>query len=174
MNECLRNFPKIPVKLSHRCLTILSLSSLFALSACQKIDPAIYQCQELLEAINTTVLAAQNLTQPETSDPAQPTQLNLETWLQAADVLKKGSEAIADLSITDSELKTYQAQISKIYSDQAQATYDMVKARQDRNLDAALTAQKLTKAAGELEATTGQALNAYCQAKEKSLTDQTN
>lgn len=141
--------------------------SLSLLNACQTIDPALFECQQLLEEINTVVIDAQTLTQGEQEpDNSSP---NLDIWLQAADRLKAGSEAIAELSISDSELQTHQTQISTIYSEQAQATYAMVEAWQKKDLQTALNAQQQSVTAGELEATAGEALNTYCQNKEQEF-----
>lgn len=147
--------------------TFTLLASLSLLTACQTTDPALYECQQLLEEINAVVIDAQTLTQGEQeSDNSSP---NLEIWLQAADILQNGSEAIAELSISDQELQTHQTEISTIYSEQAQATYAMVEAWQKKDLQTALNAQKRSAAAGELEATAGEALNTYCQNKEKEF-----
>ncbi|MGB2925246.1 MAG: hypothetical protein WBB82_08095 [Limnothrix sp.] len=133
--------------------------------SCQGVDPALYECEQLLEEINLVVIDAQTLTQNEqTNDGGVP---NLDIWLQAADRLKTGAEAIAELSISDNTLKTHQTEISTIYSEQAQATYGMVQAWQNKDLQAALKAQQQSAAAGTLEATAGEALNTYCQNKEK-------
>lgn len=151
-----------------RHLPIFTLfASLSLLTACQKTDPALYECQQLLEEINAVVIEAQTLTQGEQdSGNSSP---NLDIWLQAADVLKNGSEAIAEQEISDEELQTHQTQISTIYSEQAQATYAMVEAWQKKDLQTALNAQQRSAAAGELEATAGEALNTYCQNKEKEF-----
>ncbi|NJN73651.1 MAG: hypothetical protein HC799_13000 [Limnothrix sp. RL_2_0] len=111
----------------HLSISIV-LTSLSFLTACRTIDPTLYECQQLLEEINEVVIDAKTLTQGE-QDHSPP---NLEIWLQAADILKNGSEAIATLSITDEELQTHQTQISKIYSEQSQATYAMVEAWQKK------------------------------------------
>ncbi len=139
--------------------------------SCQRIDPSVYECQQLLEEINGIVIEAQSITLPEQNktNPDPNVEPNLELWLQAADVLQKGSESIAALPIKTEILKDYQTQISKVYGEQAQATYEMVEAWQKKNLIKAIAAQKLTKQAGELEKTTGEALNAYCQTKKEAL-----
>lgn len=137
-------------------------------SACgQKIDPVVYECQVLLETINNVVAEAQTITasEPPTAEGENP---NLDIWLQAADTLTQGSEAIATLPIDNPILKTYQTQISEIYGEQAQATYSMVEAWQQKNLETALDAREQTQQAGEREKTAGESLNAYCQEKEQA------
>ena len=139
--------------------------------ACQTLDPVVYECQELLETINNVVTEAQTITEAEQSlDGDEP---NLDVWLQAADTLKQGSEAIADLEIKNPLLSTYQTKISEVYSEQAEATYTMVDAWQKKNLDTAFAAQNRTKAAGEVEKITGESLNTYCQNKKEEAQAET-
>ncbi|WP_160148522.1 hypothetical protein [[Leptolyngbya] sp. PCC 7376] len=148
------------------CASVSSLS-LITLNACQSIDPVVYECQELLETINDVVIEAQTITQAEqTLEGEEP---NLDVWLQAADTLKTGAEAIANIDISSPILENYQDKISEVYSEQAAATYSMVEAWQKKNLETALAAQTRTQAAGELEKTIGESLNNYCQDKEKEL-----
>ncbi|MBV5260568.1 hypothetical protein FLX56_19335 [Synechococcus moorigangaii CMS01] len=154
---------------SARLFSLIGCTSLFSLSACQNIDPALYDCQKLLAQIQSTVSEAQTLVQDEPSAEA-PQTFNFERWLQAADTLKIGAEAIAQLRLRDRQVKTYQTQISDIYQRQAEATYAMVKARQDKDLEAAQTAQSLSQTAGTEEQTIGQALDEYCQAKYQAFT----
>ncbi|OKH15220.1 hypothetical protein NIES208_12655 [[Limnothrix rosea] IAM M-220] len=135
--------------------------------ACQRIDPVVYECQELLETINNVVIEAQTITQSE--QMAEGEEPNLDIWLQAADILSKGSEAIANVNIDDSILQNYQTQVSDIYNEQAQATYTMVEAWQKKDLEKAMAAQARAQTAGQLEKTTGESLNNYCQDKEKEL-----
>ena len=150
------------------CGTVLS--PIFIV-ACQTLDPVVYECQELLDTINSVVTEAQNITESEQSlDGDDP---NLDVWLQAADTLKQGSEAIATLDIKSPILATYQTKISEVYSEQAEATYNMVDAWQKKNLDTAFAAQNRTKAAGEVEKVTGESLNTYCQKKEQEAQAET-
>ncbi len=127
----------------------------------------VYECQTLLETINDVVIEAQTITQPE--QVIEGEEPNLDIWLQAADVLSQGSEAIANLDLESSILQNYQTQVSDIYSEQAQATYSMVEAWQKKDLETAMAAQAQAQAAGQLEQTTGESLNNYCQDKEKEL-----
>ncbi|WP_024544611.1 hypothetical protein [Picosynechococcus sp. NKBG15041c] len=147
-----------------RLLSISSSAVLLGLSACQNVDPAISGCQTLLTTIQRTVNEAKTLVQDEPVDGVSQI-FYAERWLQAADALTIGAEAIAQLRLRDAELRTYQTQISEIYQQQAEATYAMVKARQDKDLEAAQAAQTLSQAAGSQEESTGQALDQYCQSK---------
>lgn len=150
----------------------LSLVTILSLGACQRTDPAIYDCQKLLGQIQSTVTEAQTLVQDENADNVFQS-FNFELWLQAADTLKTGAEAIAQLPLRDDQMKTYQSQISDIYQRQATATYAMVKARQEKNLEAAKNAQSLSQTAGTEEQTVGQALDTYCQTKYQTLNQTT-
>lgn len=152
-------------------LYILALSLIPLTSSCQFTDPSVYECQQLLEEINGIVIEAQTITLPEQHKTTATlhTEPNLEIWLQAADVLKQGSDSIAALPIETATLKDYQMKISKVYGEQAQATYAMVEAWQKKELTEAIAAQKLSQQAGTLEETTGKALNDYCQAKKATL-----
>lgn len=148
-------------------LSCCSVISLLTFAACQRIDPEVYECQTLLETINDVVIEAQTITQAEqTIEGEEP---NLDIWLQAADVLSQGSEAIANLDLNSSVLQNYQTQVSEIYNEQAQATYSMVEAWQKKDLETAMAAQAQAQAAGELEQATGESLNSYCQDKEHEL-----
>lgn len=160
------------MKLFSRFLPRLGLIPILSLSACQRTDPAIYDCQKLLGQIQSTVTAAKDLVQAENSDTVSQAS-NFELWLQAADTLKTGAEAITQLPLRDAQMKTYQSQISDIYQRQAEATYAMVKARQEKNLEAAKTAQSLSQTAGTEEQTLGKALDTYCQTKYQTLTETT-
>lgn len=137
-------------------LASFGLSLLTACSSRKLID-----CQKLLAETNSIVTKTQNVVQSEQG--REPDDLNLDLWLKAADSLSEGAQAIANLDIKEETLKDYQLQIGQVYNDQAQATYTMVKARQDRNLEAALNAQKLSAEAGKRETTIGNQLNSYCQ-----------
>lgn len=137
------------------------------LSSCQRIDPTVYECQQLLEEINNIVIDAQTITQPEQGlTQGEP---NLDLWLQAADVLQKGSQAIAALPIKSDTLQDYQTKISTIYDEQAQATYEMVQAWQEKDLEKAQSAKQKAQQAGQQEQVTGTSLNNYCQDKETDL-----
>ena len=153
-------------------LACASISGLIYGACSSPIDPVVYECQILLETINKVVTEAQTITEGEqpTTDGENP---NLDIWLQAADTLTQGSEAIAELKVKSPILKTYQTQISEIYSEQAQATYSMVEAWQKKNLDTALAARERTQKAGEREKTTGESLNTYCQNKEQEAQQST-
>jgi hypothetical protein len=149
------------------CFSLVFLVS--GLSACQRVDRAIADCQTLLTAVQRTVTDAKNLVQNEPTDGIAQN-FSGERWLQAADTLRNGAEAIAQLRLRDDQLKTYQTEISEIYQQQAEATYAMVKARQEKNLEAAQSAQSLSQTAGKQEQTLGQALDRYCQSQYEALT----
>ena len=155
--------------LSFRFLSSLSCVSLLGLSACQTINPALSDCQKLLGEVQRTVNEAQSFIQDESVENVSQS-FNFERWLQAADTLSAGAEAIAQLRLRDAELQGYQTKISAIYQQQAEATYAMVKARQEKDLSAAQAAQSLSQTAGEQESDTGTALDSYCQAQYQDAT----
>jgi hypothetical protein len=88
---------------------------------------------------------------------------DIKAFLQAADVMEQASQNLANLELKDPKLIEYQTGFINMYRDYAQATRDIVRARNDRDISAARAAQEKVQQAGKSERELGDGINSYCK-----------
>jgi hypothetical protein len=118
------------------------------------------QCQQIIKIANRVVTETKDLT---ISD--RPTTKELNTWLEAAKTVENASKEMKSLNVKDAQLVNYKDSFSSIYQTNSQATYEIVKAIEDRDIAIAKMAQEKVKKAGKLEEEIGTKFNDYCQQK---------
>jgi len=113
------------------------------------------QCREIIKIANETVTEAKSFTNGgKSTDPEQA--------LLAADTMELAADKMADLEITDEQLKQYQKDFIVMYQDTARATRAFVKAyeKTDR-MQLKQARQRLQKATAP-ESTLVTKINQYC------------
>ncbi|AFZ42736.1 hypothetical protein PCC7418_0507 [Halothece sp. PCC 7418] len=113
------------------------------------------QCREIIEIANETVTEARTLTNGgQSSDP--------EAALLAADTMELAAEEMANLEITDEQLKQYQKDFMILYQDTARATRAFVKAYEKTDQRKLKQARKRLQKATAPESKLVTKINRYC------------
>ena len=141
--------------LSLKYLTIFSLLG-WLLVGCE--NPKYSQCQEIIAIANKATDRVQKITN---DSPA--TIVKTKTWLQAADVMNMAAKEIETLSIKDPQLIDYRENLASIFRVYSQATYDAVKARENKNLSALKIARDNALKVERLNQDLVIKINDYCQ-----------
>ncbi len=136
-------------------IVFLSIIISFLAVACGETKYS--QCEQIIKIANS---AAQQTHQLINIPNAR--KMEIQTWMQAAEVMAKAARQLEALPIKDAKLINYKADLAKIYRTNSQVTYDMIQALQDKDIAAAQAAQTEAKIAGELEQELGNGINAYC------------
>ncbi len=118
-------------------------------------DAKISQCQKMISFVNQVATETKTLTNNQSEKNYQP-------WLQAADKMEESAQEMDKLVIFDSQLKEYKKGFVEMYSDYAESTREIIKARQNKALNQALIAQEKVKKASQLEQELGNKINNYC------------
>ncbi|MGK7892475.1 MAG: hypothetical protein AB4372_02185 [Xenococcus sp. (in: cyanobacteria)] len=113
------------------------------------------ECQQIITLAN-------NVTQQTQAIAEGSSDRDLENWLEASEIMKQAATNIENLEIKDNQLVEYQAGLVDIYQIYAQATYDAVKARESRNLQALQSARDEAKNAGKVNNDLVKNINNYC------------
>ena len=113
------------------------------------------ECQQMITLANKVTKQTQAIAE-KSSDR------DLANWLEASEIMKQAAENIAALEIEDSQLIEYQGSLTNIYRVYAQATYDAVNARENRNLSALQTAREEAKNISEVNYSLVKNINKYC------------
>ncbi len=148
-----------PSKTSLRLIFLNILAGLTILG-CE--ENRIAQCEQIFQiARNVTesnkIESNKNISYPGAQQPVE-----LKSWLQAASKMEHAANNIKALKINDSQLIQYQHQLATIYRIYSQATYDAVRARENKNLEALKSARNDATKAGELQQNLIQEINTYC------------
>lgn len=143
---------------SNYCLIGFILSINFLLVSCR--DNKYTQCEQIITIANQVARETQIIA-------GIKTQTNLETknWLKAAEMMNQAAERLEGLSIKDPQLIGYLGDLVKIYRTNSEATYNIIKARESKNIEIAKTAQANVQLAGEWEKKLSNGINNYCQIK---------
>lgn len=83
-------------------------------------------------------------------------------WLSAASQFNSAADKIQALKIDNSQLIQYQNQLAAVYRIYAQATYDAVRARENKNLGALEAASQDANQADKMQQDLIQEINAFC------------
>lgn len=114
------------------------------------------QCEKVFAIANDVANQTKSLTDSgKTKD--------IKAFLQAADVMEQAAQNLANLPLKDPQLIEYQTGFVTMYRDYAQATRDIVQARDNQDISAAKAAQEKVQQAGRSERTLGDGINGYCK-----------
>lgn len=115
------------------------------------------QCQEIIAIANGVAHQAQKV-----AESSQETTVEMKTWLQAADIMTVAANQIEAVPAKDPQLISYQGNLASIFRVYSQATYDAVKARENKNLSALKIARDNAQKAGQLNQALVTKINDYC------------
>lgn len=130
----------------------------FLLSSCEQNK--YVQCKQIITLANSVARETKKITTNKSVEKNE-----IKSWLNAAELMTNAAEKMETLPIKDPQLINYLADLVKIYRTNSEATYNIVKARESRNLQAAQAAQADVKLAGEWEKKLNSGINDYCQVK---------
>lgn len=139
---------------------IFCLSILVSLLAVSCNETKYTQCDQIIQFANSVVQEKTKLIDTNNSE-----NMESKTWLQAARMITQAAQQIEAIPLRDPKLINYQANLAQIYRVYSQATYDAVKAWENKNIEALQTAHTDAERAGELEEKLGNSLNTYCEAQ---------
>lgn len=89
----------------------------------------------------------------------------MKSWLEAANEFNQAADRLALLEFNQSELIKYQNQLVTIYRIYSQATYDAVRARENKNLSALKFSRQNAIKAGVIQQKLIREINTYCLKK---------
>ena len=135
-------------------LLILGIA-LSLLSGCGRAKNA--QCQQIFQIANRLT---QDVDRLGYFDNQQPTKMK--SWLEAASAIDRAANHLEALQINDSQLIKYQNKFVTVYRIYSQATYDAVKARENRNFQALKSAKDDAQKAGQMQQDLIEQIDAYC------------
>lgn len=141
--------------LQNRCQYLAIVSLTWFLIGCE--NQRATQCQDLIEIANGVTSQAKKV-----AASSQETTVEMKTWLQAADIMTLAANEIEALPLKDPQLIAYQGNLAGVFRIYSQATYDAIKARENKNLSALEIARDNAKKAGQLNQALVTKINSYC------------
>ena len=145
----------------HNYAVIFCLSVFVGLFTASCSETKYTQCEQIIQITNGVVEEKTKLIGNDDSD-----NIESKTWLQAARMIARASRQIENIHLKDPTLINYQADLAQVYRIYSHATYDAVKAWENKNIEALQTAHTDAERAGELEEKLGAVLNSYCRDRE--------
>ena len=143
---------------------------IFCLSICLGVlvascsDTKYAQCEQIIQIANSVVSEKSKLIDTNNStDISADADLESKTWLQAARMIAQAAQKLENVDLQDPKLINYQTDLAQIYRIYARATYDAVKAWENKNIKALQIAHTDAEKAGQLEEKLGSAINNYCR-----------
>ncbi|MGK7948601.1 MAG: hypothetical protein AB4368_07305 [Xenococcaceae cyanobacterium] len=138
---------------------IFSLGILIGLSIMSCRDTKYAQCGQVIQIANNVVNEKIKLI--DTQDSAN---IDSKTWLQVARKISQAAQNLEKIELQDPKLIKYQTDLARVYRIYSQATYDAVKAWENKNLQALQVAHTDVEKAGQWEEKLGKIINNYCGA----------
>ncbi|ACK68716.1 conserved hypothetical protein [Gloeothece citriformis PCC 7424] len=114
------------------------------------------QCQKIFKIADEMTQETKTLTN-------SGQEINMKTWLVAADELEQGAQDMEKIEISDQTLQQYQVGFAEVYQDYAEATREIVKAWETKDRIAGKSAQEKVRRANKRERELGEKINTYCQ-----------
>ncbi|MEM8719085.1 MAG: hypothetical protein AAGE84_07215 [Cyanobacteria bacterium P01_G01_bin.39] len=139
---------------SRNGLLLLGTMAIFLAIGCEPNKTA--QCQQIFQVARSVNESYQNLGFGEQKS------IEVNSWLEAAKTLDSAADNIQKLQIDYSQLVEYQNQLATIYRIYSQATYDAVRARENKNLVALKSARNDAIQASKIQHNLVQKINAFC------------
>lgn len=140
-----------------KCVVIGNILLIYFLNGCA--DNKSFQCQKIFKI-------ADEMTQKTKALTNSGKEIEMKTWLAAADEIEQAAQDMEKIKISDETLQQYQVGFSEVYRNYAQATREIVKVletheRKDRIV--AKAAQEKVRRASKRERELGQKINTYCK-----------
>jgi len=134
-------------------ISVVVLLSLFS-AGCEENQSV--QCEQIFQVAKEVQESNQNISKSdEQSDETK-------NWLQSANTFSQAADRIALLEINRSELIKYQHQLVTIYRIYSQATYDAVRARENKDLSSLQSARQDVIKAEVVQQKLIREINTYC------------
>jgi hypothetical protein len=141
-------------KISYQPILVSLLLGLFA-SGCQ--EQKVVQCEQIFQIARSVTQSSKDISYVNSKQPEEK-----QGWLKAASRLTLAADGISALKINQSQLIYYQNQLATVYHIYSQATYDAVRARENKNLEALNHARTTAIKAGVIQQNLIQEINNYC------------
>jgi hypothetical protein len=148
-----QNIVKTRVQGNYWLILVIILLSLMA-AGCEENQSA--ECEQIFRVAKDVQKSNQNISK------SNEESREMKNWLEAANTFSQAAERIALLEINRSELIKYQNQFVTIYRVYSQATYDAVRARENKDLSTLKSARQDAIKAEVLQQKLIQEINAYC------------
>lgn len=139
-------------------LVFLSIVISLGMSACG--EQRYTQCEQIFQIAHSVTNTTRKINSTSTEQLQE-----MKSWLQAAALITKAAQQLKSLPLNDAELIEYQASLADVYQIYSQATYDAVKARESKNIDALLVARSHVKIADKRQQLLIEEINDYCVCK---------
>jgi hypothetical protein len=153
MFVCRQARVKACLKSNYQSILVIVMLSLFAVG-CEENKSA--QCEQIFRVVKDVKQSNQN------ASDVNERSGEMKNWLEAANKFNQAADHIAVLKINHSELITYQNQLVTIYRIYSRATYDALRARENKDLPALKSARQDAIKAGVLQQKLIQKINTYC------------
>jgi hypothetical protein len=148
-----QNTVKVLAQGNYWFVLVIVLLSLFA-AGCEENQSA--ECEQIFRVAQDVQQSNQKISKSnEQSDETK-------NWLEAANTFSQAADRIALLEINRSELIKYQNQLVTIYRIYSQATYDAVKARENKDLPTLQAARQDALKAEAMQQKLIREINTYC------------
>ncbi|MEL6438552.1 MAG: hypothetical protein AAFQ80_04770 [Cyanobacteria bacterium J06621_8] len=144
----------------HKKIMLLSINTVLCLLTFGCGSSQASQCEQIFQIARQVTASSQNIA---SSDSSQP--LEKKYWLEAASNLNGAAAQVRALEIDQSQLIGYQNQLAAVYQLYSQATYDAVRARENKNLAALEAARRDAVQAGKIQRELIRKINAFCLAE---------
>lgn len=115
------------------------------------------QCGQIIQIANGVVEAKTQLI-----DTRDSSNIETKTWLQAAKMISQAAQKVENVNLQDPKLIEYQSDLAQVYRIYAKATYDAVKAWENKNIQALQVANIDAAKAGQWEEKLGTLINSHC------------
>jgi hypothetical protein len=148
-----QNTVKVLAQGNYWFVLVIVLLSLFA-AGCEENQSA--ECEQIFRVAQDVQQSNQKISKSnEQSDETK-------NWLEAANTFSQAADRIALLEINRSELIKYQNQLVTIYRIYSQATYDAVRARENKDLPTLQAARQDALKAEAMQQKLIREINTYC------------
>ena len=139
-----RIYTSVLVKIA---LSLLILGCEDKFSQCEPIFQIAHHVSDRSKELNYT--GARQLTE-------------IESWLQTAGMMNRAADKLEALKTENSKLIEYQNELATVYRIYSQATYNAVKARENKNIEILKSARNDAEKAGKMQRNLVREINAYC------------
>lgn len=136
-----------------RYLFFACVSLAIFISSCSQ--NSLNQCQQIFQIAREIDRSSENIARNQD-------ELDLKSWLEAAQMMEIAADRIQALHIDNSDLIEHQDRLATIYRIYARSTYDAVRARENKNLQALEAARLNALQTDKMHQDSIAALNNYC------------
>ena len=140
---------------SDRCFWLIAILFSIFMSGCSKSK--LTQCEQIFKIAARVNESISQVNYVNSGDSGQ-----IKTWLEAAEIMNQAANNIEALHINDGRAIAYQTQLATVYRIYSQATYNAVRARENKSLEALKLARLETQKADIMQQEAIANINAYC------------